>query len=182
MKYSDEQRAAALARLDANGDNIKRTARETGIPEATIRNWARGTRAVPGGANLEAQKRADLGDELEEEARAVRAVLREKLASATFLQAVTGLGILVDKMCALRAVSGSDSRGEAERKLTPAEREKRAMELAFRGGTNGAGHAPARDAAPVPALVAECLADLELGLDAPPPPDESAGPGDVGAV
>lgn len=37
--YTDEQKALALATLAANGGNVKRTTRETGLPEQTIRDW-----------------------------------------------------------------------------------------------------------------------------------------------
>jgi transposase-like protein len=37
--YSDEQRAAVLLALEVNQGNIARTARNTGVPEATVRDW-----------------------------------------------------------------------------------------------------------------------------------------------
>lgn len=37
--YSDEARAAALAVLDANGGNLKRSAREAGVPASTLALW-----------------------------------------------------------------------------------------------------------------------------------------------
>lgn len=38
--YSDEARAAALAVLDANGGLLARSAREAGVPRATLQTWA----------------------------------------------------------------------------------------------------------------------------------------------
>lgn len=59
--YSDEDRAAALAVLASNGGNMTRSAREAGVPEATLRRWAAAPeRAAP--AALQGQKRADLAD------------------------------------------------------------------------------------------------------------------------
>lgn len=37
--YTNEQRIAVLATLAANGGNISRTERETGVPRITIRKW-----------------------------------------------------------------------------------------------------------------------------------------------
>ncbi len=37
--YNDEQRITALAALAANGGNIAKTARETGISRMTLREW-----------------------------------------------------------------------------------------------------------------------------------------------
>jgi transcriptional regulator of acetoin/glycerol metabolism len=35
-RYSDEQRAAVLAALDANNGNLSKTARDTGVPKSTL--------------------------------------------------------------------------------------------------------------------------------------------------
>jgi len=37
--YSDRERAETLTALDANGGNVKRTSRDTGVPCGTIRGW-----------------------------------------------------------------------------------------------------------------------------------------------
>lgn len=37
--YSDEQRANVYFALQVNNDNIARTSRDTGVPEATVRDW-----------------------------------------------------------------------------------------------------------------------------------------------
>ena len=39
MTYTNEERAAALGQLALNGGAVRRTARQVGIPEATIRLW-----------------------------------------------------------------------------------------------------------------------------------------------
>jgi transposase-like protein len=38
-KYDADDKARVLVALKANGGNVKRTARETGVPEQTVRNW-----------------------------------------------------------------------------------------------------------------------------------------------
>ena len=39
-KYTAAERAARLAVLKANGGNLARTARETGVPRTTLQSWA----------------------------------------------------------------------------------------------------------------------------------------------
>lgn len=57
-RYSDEERAVAVAALSQEGGNVTRTARITGIAATTIRNWARGI-GEPS-PELVAKKTADL--------------------------------------------------------------------------------------------------------------------------
>lgn len=40
-EYTDEERAAILANYRANGGNLKKTARESGVPVATLRHWTK---------------------------------------------------------------------------------------------------------------------------------------------
>lgn len=46
--YTDADRAAGLAALRANGGNIRKTSRETGVPFGTLHAWAADQRATPG--------------------------------------------------------------------------------------------------------------------------------------
>ena len=39
MAYTDEERISALITLEANGGNIKKTVRETGVSAPTLRAW-----------------------------------------------------------------------------------------------------------------------------------------------
>lgn len=39
MKFNDSERARVYVVLTANDGNVKRTARETGVPESTVRRW-----------------------------------------------------------------------------------------------------------------------------------------------
>src|SRR5262245_42537223 len=45
--YDDECRATCLACLAANAGNLKRTARQCGVPVNTLRSWRDGSGAVP---------------------------------------------------------------------------------------------------------------------------------------
>lgn len=60
--YTDEDRATALAALAGNAGNVKRTARDVGVPESTLRIWARAGEEVGGGAELRARKRDEAAD------------------------------------------------------------------------------------------------------------------------
>ncbi len=41
-RYSDQEKAEALAALDANGGNLLKTSEQIGIPRQTIQEWASG--------------------------------------------------------------------------------------------------------------------------------------------
>ena len=100
--YSDEDKAAALAALRANAGNVARTARQVGVPEPTLRQWAKGLRAAPP-AQLSERKKADLADRMEEIARALLdRVTPERMDDATVQQLLTSAGIAIDKMRLLR--------------------------------------------------------------------------------
>lgn len=45
-RYTDEQRTEALIRLELNAGNLKRTAREIGVPPPTLRMWRDGMLAA----------------------------------------------------------------------------------------------------------------------------------------
>jgi hypothetical protein len=106
--YSDDERALALAVLDGNGGNCKRTARQLGIARKTLAAWARGS-FHPAVANLRHQKKRELADALEEVAYCLLDAIPGKLASASLLELVIASGILVDKMLLLRA---DEARGQ----------------------------------------------------------------------
>ena len=122
--YTDDDKAIALAALDANCGNAKRTARELGIPVRTLTHWRNRERQVDAtpenddgsAATLSPvarrlpQQRAALADNLEAIAyRAIRLLPRAmKLATAAQLAVV--LGVAVDKMRLLREQSTSNKR------------------------------------------------------------------------
>lgn len=54
--YSAQKRAAVLARLEANGGNASKTARETGVAAATVKRWS-----AESGAGSEGAGAGDLG-------------------------------------------------------------------------------------------------------------------------
>lgn len=102
-RYSDQDRQEALAALAANGGNLDRTARQLGIPRATLQAWRDGARH-PEAAESAAPKKAALADRLEELAHKLLDAACEpgRLAGASLQQVATSLGIALDKMRLLR--------------------------------------------------------------------------------
>jgi transposase-like protein len=112
-RYNDEFRAEALAALAANGGNLKRTARQLGLPRKTLEGWASGRTLLPP-ADLRHQKKGRLAEALESVAREllVEASRPEKIAAASLLDLVVMSGIAVDKMLLL---CGDDTLAAARR-------------------------------------------------------------------
>jgi transposase-like protein len=101
-RYSDEDRAACLAALAANGGNVGKTARQCGVPETTLRQWADGSRH-PEASQMSEPKKGDYADRFD---RFVADVLRlttdDDIKAATLSQRFTALGIAFDKARLLR--------------------------------------------------------------------------------
>src|ERR1700722_18966627 len=128
-RYSDAQRAEAMAALAANGGPdrngaIARTAKELGIPRATLRNWARSKRhpeALPSAATI----LLPLADRLESLAHKIVGFLEDetKLKAAPYSALVSGLSATVDKMRLLREQATSLS----AQTVDPEARDKRLL-------------------------------------------------------
>jgi transposase-like protein len=112
-RCDDEFRAAALAALAANGGNLKRTARQLGLPRKTLEGWASGRTRLPP-ANLRHQKKGRLADALECIARQLldEASRPENIAAASLVDLAVMMGVVVDKMLLLR---GDDALAAARR-------------------------------------------------------------------
>jgi transposase-like protein len=100
-RYSDEERANALAALSANADDVNHTANQLGIPRKTLENWAKGARH-PEAAQLGQEKKPELADALEEVARKLADAMPAKIADASLRDTAIAMGIAVDKMRLLR--------------------------------------------------------------------------------
>lgn len=109
-RYSDEERANALAALAANGGNVEKTARELTIPETTLRQWANG-HCHPEATQLSERKKGPLSDHLETVAYALAGDLSdpERRKNAKFSEVAVAFGIVVDKMQVLRGQPSSIS-------------------------------------------------------------------------
>lgn len=103
--YTDEYRAEALAALAANDGNVKRTARQLGVPYTTLKQWAKGIVHPEARANAQPKKEL-LADRLEELAHLLLDDLArpEKIMGASLPHVATALGIAVDKMQLLRGL------------------------------------------------------------------------------
>ena len=110
-RYSESDKARALAALDANGGNVKRTAGQVGVPASTLTEWAAG-RVHPDVTTSRDEKKKDLAAELERLALALvdHCGKAETIAGASLIQAATSLGIAVDKLQNLRGQNAGDGR------------------------------------------------------------------------
>lgn len=90
-RYSDEQRVAALAALQANAGNYEKTARETGIDKKTLRKWA-GTPLAdsPELPVIKQQLTASFLDRVREVREAATARMLELIPQETDLHKVAG--------------------------------------------------------------------------------------------
>ncbi len=110
--YSDQQRAEALAALDANAGDVSTTAKQLAIPRKTLENWSKGH--VNGDvAKIGHEIRQTLAERLESVAHQLLDEIPKKLEKATLVQIGTTLGIAVDKMQVLRGLTPPNHGGVA---------------------------------------------------------------------
>lgn len=100
--YTDADRARVKAALDSNGGNVKRTARETGLPVMTVRTWKQKWEREGLPAEVEAALPAIIEGEVEDIDRVRNkylAILEEKAdrRDVTTRDAITAYGVLTDK-------------------------------------------------------------------------------------
>jgi hypothetical protein len=100
--YDEADKSRCLAVLDANGGNVKKTARDTGFPRSTVREWSQGRGVPEAAAAAVPLERGNLADELEARAWELVGALPGKIASASLAQTGTVLGIVIDKCRVLR--------------------------------------------------------------------------------
>src|SRR5512132_4142318 len=63
--YTDEQKAQVYVALTANDGNVKRTSRETGVPEGTVRTWKNLWKSEPPAADKVEEAASDFIGEAE---------------------------------------------------------------------------------------------------------------------
>ncbi len=97
-RYSDDDRANALAALAANGGNLSQTARQLGIPKGTLLAWRDGA-AHPEAVENSTPKKADMAAALKELAWDLLGDLGDQARrqGAGLAQTATALGIVLDK-------------------------------------------------------------------------------------
>lgn len=126
MCHSEDEKAAALAALKANGGKLRKTARETGIPVATLSGWRDADRSGVRTEKKEAAEQA-LADLYESLAREACGLLPSAMKRAEAKELGTIVGILTDKMQLLRGQPNSITKDVST--YTPEQRRKRIDEL-----------------------------------------------------
>jgi transposase-like protein len=100
MRYTQNQKQAALERIRANGGNVAAAARYVNIPYHTVRRWHHAAQAEappapsPSGADVLAQLERQLGDL----ALTLANTLLDEQAPGTLPQRTSALGALVDRL------------------------------------------------------------------------------------
>lgn len=126
MCRSEDEKSAALAALKANGGNVRKTARELGLPWSTLRSWRDNDRAVSCTQKKEQAEQA-LADLYESLAREACGLLPSAMKRAEAKELGTIVGILTDKMQLLRGQPNSITKDVST--YTPEQRRKRIDEL-----------------------------------------------------
>lgn len=104
--FSDNDKAAALAALDANGGNVYKTAKELGVSYSTLHSWSNGVGVNSDVSAVRDEKKIELADKLEAVANRYADHLLE---DATVLKtgakdAAITVGTAIDKMRLLRGL------------------------------------------------------------------------------
>lgn len=105
--YTEQDKARVYVVLTANDGNIKRTARETGVPESTVRNFKREFETNPPSAEAVETEvvSGDYVTELETVRREVLTALRKEIPHMKGQQLAVTLGILDDKLTRARGLA-----------------------------------------------------------------------------
>jgi len=101
-RYTDEDKAAALAYLQANGGAVNQTARELGIPLSTLKTWATGQFLGPKAVEIYRTMKESLSSKLEDVVHQMVDAMPEKIPEASLRDLGATVGVLVDKMRPLR--------------------------------------------------------------------------------
>jgi transposase-like protein len=100
--YSEEDKAAALVLLDSNGGNVFRTARQLGMPRATLQEWRDGRGTNADVTTSRQVKKGELSARFESAVHELLdAVTPAKLRAASLRDLAWSLGVMTDKMLVL---------------------------------------------------------------------------------
>ncbi|HEX8097836.1 MAG TPA: hypothetical protein VF507_07355 [Pyrinomonadaceae bacterium] len=100
--YSDNDKAEALAALDANGGDLKHTSKLLRIPLSTLTDWSKNRGINQQVTDFREDKKKDLAGKLEELAHKCVDLLPEKLPFASVRDLAGALIVAVDKMRLLK--------------------------------------------------------------------------------
>ncbi len=98
-RYSDNDKATALAALDANEGNLYRTAKQLGISISTLQSWTNVSEdKAEELAPIRNRKRKELHEVLRDLAYQIADVIPDKLNDANLQHTSVSLGIVLEKM------------------------------------------------------------------------------------
>jgi hypothetical protein len=106
-QYSDNDKALALATLDANGGDVSKTSKTLKMPRKTLEDWSKGRKVCGDVAEMRHVKKKELAEKLEEVAHALTGNILKRAESELSIlvpmrDIATSLGIVVDKMQLLK--------------------------------------------------------------------------------
>src|SRR5262245_48805488 len=117
-RYTDDERAAALAALAANNGNLLKTARDLGIPKSTLQQWAQGTTHPEAAVNAE-QKKGPMAERFDAFVHRVLGLTTDDdIRKASLKDRFTAAGIAVDKANLLRGKPTAISKDATEPDLS----------------------------------------------------------------
>jgi hypothetical protein len=141
-RYSDSERAQALAILDANGGNMARAARQAKVPRCTLQQWAKG-RVSADVPKLQQEKNADLADLFEKAAHEMIGVAMANKDGLASDRAMVAAGIATDKALLLRGKATAITQEIKHDTLTDEDLDQRIAELEGRIPRPSGGAGPA---------------------------------------
>lgn len=136
--YTEQDKARVYVALTANDGNVKRTARETGVPENTVRRWKKEFETSPPAQEaVEVELMSgDYVGQLETVRNEALAALRKKIPSMSGQQLAVAYGILEDKLT--RAKGLATTRTEHVHHLPSAEEIALAGQMLAQGALEAA--------------------------------------------
>jgi len=109
--YSSKDKAVALAALDANEGNLRRTARTLNVPKSTLADW-RDNKINPEVSALRSLEKNNLADAIESVVWEIVGAMPDKIEKAGLKDSAVAVGTGIDKFRLLREQPTSIS-GEA---------------------------------------------------------------------
>lgn len=128
--YSDEELARLYVTLTVNEGNVKRTARDTGIPESTVRSWKQKWEAGEPPPSVEIAI-SDFVEDAERVRDKALVAVEEKIPLAKVGELTTLIGVLTDKIDRARGMA--TGRVEHVYALPPADEIRRTLTEVFEG-------------------------------------------------
>ncbi|MCC6382829.1 MAG: helix-turn-helix domain-containing protein [Dehalococcoidia bacterium] len=141
QQYTDDDRARGFLALTIHDGNVKRVARETGIPESTVRRWKQEWErdGVPEIVHeIAAQDAGEFVDDAVRVRDKALAEIERKIPDAKTSELITVVGVLDDKIT--RAKGLATHRTEVKHELPSPEEITAALSAAMQGALSAARH------------------------------------------